>query len=196
MRGSNLRRTDAVVLLGAAALLGAGALAGCGNSMGPNTWLAIPDTATLYSLSRTDYVGKPSAYDFTPGTNGPVVVEAPGYTNRWDIAIVAGANGLELAPAGTFEGVSATPALTRITTAGDTFDNLATAPSDSKLYTDSTRLPAVEGGLYVVRTRQVSTCVYYAKFEVLSIDQQAGTVRLVAMGDPYCNDRDLISPGS
>lgn len=194
MKGRNLRRTEAGAWLGVVALVGVVFAAGCRNSLGPNTWLAIPDTTTLYSLSRPEYVGKPSAYDFTSSGGGGVVVEAPGYTNQWDIAIVDGANGLELAPAGTFEGISATPALTRITTPGDTFDNLADAPSDEKLYTDSTRLPAVEGGLYVVRTRQVSSCVYYAKFELLSVDQQAGTVELVAAGDPYCNDRHLISP--
>ncbi len=194
MRGSDLRRNEAAVVLGVAALLAVALVAGCGNSLGPNTWFAVPDSATLYSLSRPEYIGKPSAYDFTSSGRGGVVVEAPGYTNQWDIAIVDGANGLELAPAGTFEGVTAKPALTRITTAGETFETLARAPSDSKLYSDSTRLPAVEGGLYVVRTRQVSTCVYYAKFELISVDQQAGTVRLVAMGDPYCNDRALISP--
>jgi hypothetical protein len=194
MRGSNLRRTEAAGVLGVATLLTVALAAGCGNNLGPNTWLAVPDSATLYSLSRPEYVGKPSAYDFTSSGRGAVVVEAPGYTNQWDIAIVDGANGLELAPAGTFEGITAKPALTRITTTGDTFENLARAPSDSKLYTDSTRLAAVEGGLYVVRTRQVSSCVYYAKFELLSVDQQAGTVRLVAAGNPYCNDRALISP--
>ncbi|MEJ2184796.1 MAG: hypothetical protein P8Z36_02560 [Gemmatimonadota bacterium] len=194
MRGSNLRRTETAAVLGVAALLAVTLAAGCGNSFGPNTWLAVPDTATLYSLSRPEYVGKPSAYDFASRGTGSVVVEAPGYTNQWDIAIVDGTNGLELAPAGTFEGVTAKPALTRITTAGETFETLAKAPSDSKLYTDSTRLPAVEGGLYVVRTRQVSSCVYYAKFELLAVDQQAGTVRLAATGNPYCNDRALISP--
>lgn len=194
MKGSNLRRTEAAVVLGVTTLLAVALATGCGNSLGPNSWFAVNDTATLYSLSRPEYVGKPSAYDFTSSGTGPVVVEAPGYTNQWDIAIVDGTDGLELAPAGTFEGVTAKPALTRITTAGSTFDNLASAPSDSKLYSDSTRLPAVEGGLYVVRTRQISSCVYYAKFELLSVDQQAGTVRLVATGDPYCNDRALISP--
>lgn len=194
MKGINLRRTGAGAWLGVAALLSVVLSAGCGNSFGPNTWLAVPDTATLYSLSRAEYVGKPSAYDFTSTGSRGVVVEAPGFTNQWDVAIVDGTNGLELAPAGTFEGISAKPALTRITTPGETFDDLAEAPSDEKLYTDSTRLPAVEGGLYVVRTRQVSSCVYYAKFELLSVDEQAGTVELVAVGDPYCNDRHLISP--
>jgi hypothetical protein len=194
MKGSNLRRTEAAVVLGVTALLAVALTGGCGNNLGPNSWFAVDDTATLYSLSRPEYVGKPSAYNFTSSGAGPVVVEAPGYTNQWNIAIVDGTDGLELAPAGTFDGVTAKPALTRIMTAGETFDNLAAAPSDTKLYTDSTRLPAVEGGLYVVRTRQISSCVYYAKFELLSVDQQAGTVKLVATGDPYCNDRALISP--
>lgn len=178
-----------------AAMLGPAVLAGCDDSIGPRPWSLIPDTVTLYSLSRPEHFGLPSAYDFSAFSAGgahAVVVEAPGSTGQWDIVVIDGATELELAPAGMFEGIAATPAMALIT--GQTFEELAKAPRDESAYNDSTPVSAAPGLIYVVRSRQVSSCVFYAKIEMLEQDFTVGTLTFRRMSNINCNDRSLIPP--
>lgn len=189
MKRRNLRR------IALAAALGAVTLAGCNDNTGPTPWSVVPDTVTLYSLSRPEHFGLPAAFDFSSlgGSTRAVVVEAPTSTGQWDIAVVDGTAELELAPAGIFDGITATPAIVPIT--GQTFEELAKAPSDEKLYNDAAAVSAAPGLLYVIRSRQVSRCIYYAKLETLSQDLVAGTLTFRYMANVNCNDRSLIPPG-
>lgn len=166
--------------------------AACGDDFGPQTWDATPDTTLLYSISRPEHIGRPSAYDFT--TLSRLSLEATGSTGNWDAALAEENAGFVLVPAGNFPGITSRAAI------GETnftdLEQLTRAPGDTA---DYSRLPVAlrAGAVYVVRSR-IAPCIgfgsgtYYGKFKVVSMDAVAGTVRLAVVRNPYCNNRALI----
>lgn len=148
----------------------------------------------LYSASRTDLLGFPSAYDFV---NRVVIkVENPGATGTWDVVLAGGAAGpLQLVPAGAFEGQTSRAGIALIN--GQTFEALTTAPSDTAAFS-SQPVTIQTGGVYVVRTRRYacsfSTAVNYAKVKAVAVDPAAGTARFAVVRNPYCNDRSFVPP--
>jgi len=148
----------------------------------------------LYSLSRPDLIGQRSAFDFVLGV--PVEVERPAATNNWDIAITDQGAGMALVPAGSFVGLTSRAGIATVT--GFTLEALDVAPGDTARYT-SAPVPAELGKIYVVRSRR-EVCGFgalgshYAKLEILEMNQTAGTLRMRAITNPYCNDRKLIPP--
>lgn len=166
---------------------------GCGDDLGLDDWNAIPDTVTIFSLSRPDLINLPSAYDFV--NHSALRVESPIAAGRWDLAVRHEGNALALVTAGGFPGQNSRAAIAPIT--GTTFEELAEAPEDTTRYTVG---PVVvqPGQVFAVRTRRAecsfSLSVRFAKMRVLDVDPVAGSVRFVAITNPFCNDRELIPP--
>jgi hypothetical protein len=168
-------------------------LVACDEELGPDGWTDAPDTTVIYSLSRVELIGQPSAYDFI---NHVVLrVESPSATNNWDVAVRDEGGQLALVPAGGFQGQVSRAGLARIT--NQTFEQLAEAPGDTAAFSSA---PAIvqPGQVYAVRTRRTacafSTSVRYGKIRIISVDQAAGTLTFESVVNPFCNDRSLIAP--
>jgi hypothetical protein len=165
----------------------------CGDGLGPQTWDATPDTTVLYSITRPELIGQPSAYDFVSLVR--ITLEAATATGNWDAAVAEQNGEFVFVPAGNFPGITSRAAISTTTSA--TLEALTRAPGDTSAYS---RLPVVlrPGTVYAVRSR-LASCLsigtagtFYAKFQVISIDAAAGAVRLAAVRNPYCNNRSLI----
>lgn len=156
-------------------------------------WVAVPDTIQLYSLSRPELVGRPSAYDFV--NHAPLAVEDLGATGQWDLALVDQGNELALVPASAFAGLVSRAGIATVTSR--TLEEVEEAPRDTAAF-KITPVPIRLGTIYVVRTRREScgfgTGVRYAKLEPLQIDLVQGTLKFRTILNPFCNDRALIPP--
>jgi hypothetical protein len=177
-------RTRFALIFMAAALTAA-----CGDSTGFTDWDATADSVQLYSASRNDLLGQPSAFDFTNYTVARV--ENPGSAGNWDLALT-GTTQLQLTPASQFGSQQSKAAIAQIT--GKTFAELMEAPSDTTLYSYNP-VPIAAGNVFVVRTRKV-TCsftnaVHYAKLQVVSVDPVQGTAKFAVVRNPYCDDRSF-----
>jgi hypothetical protein len=170
--------------------------AACDDGLGPLTWDATPVTAVIYSLARSELVGQPSAYDVVQLRR--VVVESPGATGSWDIALSEQNGQFVFMTAGEFPGIDDDILIAE--SMERTLAAVAEAPADTADYTRGP-VPVVEDRIYIIRTR-VASCVtfgsgpYFGKFQVLSIDETAGSIELAVVRNRYCNDRDLIPPES
>ncbi len=168
----------------------------CDDGLGPGTWDATPDTTVIYSLSRPELVGEPAAYDFVQLRR--VVVEAPGATGAWDIALAEQGGSFVFVPSGNFPGIESRAAIAE--TSNATLESLREAPGDTAAYSRGPVVARV-GAVYAVRSRR-STCftfgtgTFYGKFQVISIDEPTGSVRLAAVRNFYCNNRALVPPGT
>lgn len=176
-----------------ALLLGAAVIpAACDDGIGPAVWDPTPDTTLIYSLSRPDLIGQPSAYDFVRLRR--LAIEAPGETGSWDIVLAEQNGAFVVIPSSWFPGLSSRSGVGRST---DTdLESVTRAPGDSAFYRREP-VPLAQGAVYVVRTRTDQCYPFgvgatYAKFQVVSMDAAAGAVRLAAVRNPYCNNRDLI----
>jgi hypothetical protein len=168
-------------------------MAACDEDLGLDEWNATPDTVTLYSLSRPEFINQPSAYDFI---NHIVLrVESPTSTGNWDVALLDQGNGLALVPAGGFEGQTSRAALSIVT--GATFEELEEAPEDTTRFSYAA-VPVTPGQVLAVRTRRASCAfsnsVRYGKVKIIDVNAAAGTVRFASIVNPFCNDRSLIPP--
>ena len=172
--------------------------AGCDDEF-TQEWFASPDTTLLFSLSRPELLGRPSAFDFFAATSGlsgiPVVVETPTATGQWDVALTDQTGGLALVPASAFVGLNSRAGIATMT--GTTFDGLREAPGDTARYSRAAVVVQLNT-VYVVRTRR-DGCGFgsgsrYAKLEAVAIDRTAGTLTFRAITNPICNDRKLIPP--
>jgi hypothetical protein len=177
------------VFLACAATL---SIVACDDPFGPGEWIATPDTITIFSLSREDLIGRPSAYDFVQHRLRQV--ESVGATGLWDVALRHEGTQLVLVPAGGFEGQTSRAGLALMP--NTTFEQLAEAPGDTAAFT---RTPAFvqPGQVYAVRTRreacnQFSAGVRYGKIKILAVDPTAGTLTFESLVNPFCNDRSLI----
>lgn len=171
-----------------AVVLGA-ATAACGDDPFQITWISTPDTTVIYSLARPE-LGLPSAFDFLDRDR--FVVEAPGSTDAWDVALDTRDGRLALVPPGALGIVSEA----RITVIADvSFEDVQEAPADTTLYTARDPVFLALGNVYVVRTRLQSSrfgvCVFYAKLEPLIVDTELEAVHFVFDNNPRCEDRSL-----
>ena len=173
-------------------IIAAAATAACDDGFGPQPWDATPDTITLFSASRLDLLGQPTAYDFVNRIT--IRVEQPGTANGWDV-LLSGTSALQLNPASAFQGQNSRAAIATITNA--TFDALTEAPGDTASYSTNP-ITIQTGGVYVVRTRRYacsfSTAVNFAKIKAVSVDAAAGKARFAVVRNPYCNDRSFVPP--
>jgi hypothetical protein len=156
-------------------------------------WTAVPDTVLLYSLSRPELLGKPSAFDFFDGV--PISVESPAASGRWDLALIDLNGELALVPASAFVGVVSRAGVA--TVSARTLEEVTEAPGDTAQFKSEPVVIRV-GTIYVVRTRRTDcgfgSGVRYAKLEPLEVNTTAGTLRFRSIVNPYCNDRKLIPP--
>lgn len=166
---------------------------GCDDNFGPEQLDFRQDTAALFSLDRPEYVGRPAAYDFIRLRE--VVVESPGETGEWDVALTGEAGELFLTPAGALVQLNSRPAIAVVR--DRTFEALARAPADTA-FRETEGVLAETGSVYVVRTRRFAvvggSCVNYAKVQPLEVDEAAGTLRFRTVQNPNCNDRALVPP--
>lgn len=168
--------------------------AACDDGFGPQFWDPTPDTVVIYSLSRPELLGLPSAYDAV----GPrrVLVESPVATGSWDFALAEQNGGFVMLPAVAFGSINSRA---RIATMGTgSLQDITEAPGDTTRYS-AVAVPIQPGTNYVLRTRTEAclgfgTGVRFAKLQALSVDEVAGTYRFAIVTNPYCNDRRLIPP--
>src|SRR5687767_12331510 len=148
----------------------------CEEDLGLDDWTAFVDTTTIYSLSRPELLGQPSAYDFF--NQSADEVETPSATGSWDFAVLDSGNQLVFLPASGFEGQTSRAGLALIT--GTTFEELREAPDDTARY--STAAVAVQPGqVYAVRTRRdqcntFSAGVRFGKMKIIAVNPAAGSV--------------------
>lgn len=170
-------------------------LAACDDPFGPAVWDATPDTMLLYSASRAEYLGFPSALDITSVPVQPVPLEAPSVTGNWDLALLDNAGGLALAPSGAFAGLESRARIAVL--ANRTLDSVTQASRDTTTYTaDPVQIEL--GNVYVVRSRRascgISSGYRYAKLRPVEINVAAGTYRFEIVRNPYCDNRSFIPP--
>jgi hypothetical protein len=182
------------VVAGACLAIGTAALSACGDGLGPQFWDPTPDTTVIYSVSRPELIGRPSAYDFVSLRR--VVIETAGETGQWDMALGEDGSTFKLYPSGSFNGISSRAGIATTTEAS--LEALARAPGDSSAYS-RTPITIQVGTVYAIRSRTASCSgfgsgTYYGKFQVISVDAAAGAARIAAVRNPYCNNRDLIPP--
>ena len=180
------------LLASAAAAIALGyASAGCGDDLFRITWFATQDTTVLYSLARSE-LSLPSAFDFLDRTR--FVVEAPGSSDSWDVALDTRDGQLALIPPGAL-GINNAA---RITVIPDvSYDDVTEAPADSTLYSTTEPVFLELGSVYVVRTRRQSTsfgfCSVYAKLEPVALDDAVQSATFVYDNNPRCDDRALVA---
>ena len=187
MHHSSIRTRSLSVAAAAVAL--ALTTAACGNDPFTITWISTPDTALLYTLARPE-LGLETAFDFFGRTR--FVVERPGSTNNWDVAVDTRDGKLVLLPPGALDVVNEA----RVTVIeGVSFDDVVEAPADTSLYSSDQPVLLELGNVYAVRTREQRTsfgvCSLYAKIEPLILDQEVGSVTFVYDYNPRCDDRRL-----
>jgi len=167
------------------------ALPACDDDPFAITWVANQGSATLYSLDQPR-VGLVSAFDFIGRRE--VVVESPGSTGTWDMALDEVDGQLSFITPNVLGidsevGIAAFPDLT--------LDELTEAPADSASYSILEPVPAEVGTVYVIRTRESrgrfsQLCRFFGKFEVTEVSPATGSVRFVFDLNPDCDDRSLI----
>lgn len=169
----------------------AATLAACDDPFGPARWVAVPDTVVLYSASRPELLGLPSAYDFV--NQGRFVIESLQATGGWDFVVTESGGEFLFVPASALPGLTSRAAIAPAN--APTLEEIARAPTSEEFSTEP--VPLIPGELYIVRTRTAScggfgSGVFYGKFKVIDVDPATGRARIAAIRNPYCNNRDLI----
>jgi hypothetical protein len=168
-------------------------LAACDDPFANQPWDATPATLTLYSVSRDEYVGMPSALDLV--TLRAVAVEETGGAESWDFLLAEQDGAVMFVPSIVVPGTTTRSAIGEADES--TLAAVTRAPGDSASYTRSP-LPISEGAIYVLRSRR-TVCGYvrgshYGKMEVVALDAARGIVEVAVVRNPYCDDRDLVPP--
>lgn len=169
-------------------------LGGCDSGFGPGNWSDVPDTLTVFSLTRPELAGQPSAVDLiavSQRRSAVVTVESPGSSGTWDLAVAEESGSFVFLPAGLFPGITDRNA--GLVPVSGTLEALEEAPEDSTFVTDRS-VPAVTGQVYALRSRAARSCVYYGKMDVLEADAASGRVQIRVVVNPFCSIRDLIPP--
>jgi hypothetical protein len=157
-------------------------------------WDPTPATARLYSLARPE-PNLPSGFAFSPPP-GAFVVETPGSTGSWDVALDTEGGALVLKPPGAL-GITARAAIASL--GAIPFDDVDEAPEDTLVYAVDDPVMLVVGEVYVIRTNRRagsfrSSCVYYAKMEPQVVNATAGELDFRFVASPVCNNRSLVPP--
>jgi hypothetical protein len=176
----------------AAALLFA--LVACGDDPFSFDWSDAPDTVQIYSLARPE-LNLPSGFSFGQPP-GSVIVERPGATGAWDVALDTRGGQLVLLPPGAL-GITARAGIAVL--AGVAFDDVVEAPGDTLAYAKNDPVPVLAGTVYVVQTNRRpcafgASGVYYAKMEPVAIDVAGGVLTFRYVASPICNSRRLTPP--
>lgn len=168
-------------------------VAACGDDLGPTPWLDVPDTLTIYSVSRPELLGLPSAFDgifFPPD----VVIESGA---PWDFALAEQDGEFVMLPVSSIPGNDTTAAI--VTTSASTLEELIQAPPDADFTTES--VPIQPGTIYALRTRRSACSQFtnltgprFGKLEAIALDPEAGTFVFAFVVNPVCNDRALVPP--
>ncbi len=177
------------VVAAALAIVLTSVTAACGDDPFQITWISTPDTTLLYSLARPE-LSLPTAFDLYDRVE--LVVEAPGATDAWDMAVDTEDGVLVMIPPGALNIVNEA----RITMIpGVDFEDVTEAPSDTTLYTATEPLALSVENVYVIRTREQSTtfgvCSVYAKMQPISLDTELETATFMFDNNPRCDDRSL-----
>jgi hypothetical protein len=153
-------------------------------------WFDLPDTITLYSLARPEYIGMASAVDVIG--KQLFAVESPATPpSSFDIALTEIDGEFVLLPAGVFEAFDIEPGIA-VDSSGKTFDELKLAPRDG--YVTDAPVPLRTGRIYAIKTRRdFQGCSRYGKLEALRLDAD-GSAELVLLRNTNCNDRELDPP--
>ncbi|MGH7552655.1 MAG: hypothetical protein ACREMQ_06460 [Longimicrobiales bacterium] len=171
------------------------AAGGCDDGIGPAFWDSTPDSVTLFSISRADLIGLPSAYDVIQLR--PVTVENPAATGTWDFALAEQNGQFVMVPAGSFGGITSRAGIA--TLGPGSLDAVTEAPRDTARFSTAP-VPIATGSIYVLRSRREGcgafggTGVRYAKLHAVAVDAATGTFRFAVVRNPYCNDRALVPP--
>jgi hypothetical protein len=173
-------------------------VAACDDPFGPQRWDATPDTVTLFSASRPEYIGRVSAVDIV---STPLVaalpIEAPGLTGNWDFALTDSDGGLSLVPASAFAGLESRARIGVLP--NRTLEEVTQAPRDTTAF-GVDALPLVAGNVYIVRSRRAScfggsaSGYRYAKLRPVEINVAAGTYRFEIVRNPICDNRSFVPP--
>jgi len=179
------------------ALLTLAALAsatGCDDGFGPFDWNSTPDTVAVYSLARDELLGLPSALDFARGRVQLIRVDLPGASGLWDVALREVDGEFVLLPAGVVGGIGIRPGIAVVE--DQAFEDVLRAPRDTAAYTRAEPVQVRTDAVYVIRSgrRAGTSCIYFAKAEVVAVDADEGRVDIRVVQNPYCNDRFLIPP--
>lgn len=159
---------------------------GCDDGLGPDQE-PLEGTGRIFSLARPDAVGRPAAFDLTPPDPQAVEVESTTATQRWDIALSESDGALVLVPASAFEGQGDA----RIVVEPErSFAEVTEAPDDDDAYEDAA-VPVEMGSVYIVRSRRLSSCVFFSKLQPIEVDAEAGIVRFEYVLNPNCNGRSF-----
>lgn len=168
--------------------------AACGDDLGPINWSDVPDTVQIFSVSRPDLLGLPSAFDGVSFPPRPVPVEQGA---GWDFALAEQNGGFVMLPLSATENADTLAALATI---GDvTLDDVTEAPPNSDFVEEP--VPIEPGTVYVLRTRR-SRCnaissltgPRYGKLKAIAVDEEEGTYEFEVVINPQCNDRSLVPP--
>ncbi len=167
----------------------------CSDPFASQPWDGTPAEATLFSASRENYVGRPSAFDLTSSPARVVAIEAEAGAGSWDVVLVDNNGSLALESAATFQGVTSRARIGVIT--GTSFDDVLRAPKDTAAYSVgpvNLRMDAV----YIVKSR-VASCALktgplYAKLQPVEIDVVNGIFKFKFVQNPNCDDRSLVAP--
>jgi hypothetical protein len=156
-------------------------------------WVSAPETVVIYSLSRPE-PNLPSAFNFHFRT--PILVEAPGTTGQWDVALDNDAGRLVFLPPRAL-GINSRARIAALP--GREFHEVVDAPQDTAAYVSDRPVPVALGTVYVVQTGEGigsfgQRCVFFAKLEPIEVDVTGGQLTFVFDASPICNDTRLIPP--
>lgn len=170
-------------------LVGAASLAACDDPFGQFVLDVpeVPSDATLFDFV-TGRLQDPSAFDLVFEISVRV-----DQTNQWDFMYRVTDGVSELVPFGVVADSSNDAGFVRAETG---FEGVTEAPADG--YTQTEPFAVTIGDVFIARSRrdasQILICNRYGKFEVIDIDDTAGTILLRYLINPNCGDRVLV-PG-
>jgi hypothetical protein len=167
-------------------------LAGCDDPFEID-WVSTPENAVIYSLSRPE-PNLPSGFNFH--FRSAVLVESPGSTGQWDVALDTEDGQLVFLPPRAL-GINSRARIAPLS--GLEFQEVVEAPQDTAAYVSDRALPVTPGTIYVVQTGEgIGTfgqrCVFFAKLEPVDIDVTGGQLTFVFDANPVCNDPRLVPP--
>ena len=158
--------------------------------------IIVTDTVELAAPTAASAL--PSALDIIsfPGQRligGGRFPERAEDAEQWDVAVRMRNGSLVLLPAAAAGLGSPSLARAMVTRpiTDRSFDAVREAPGRSSFVSDSA-VALQPGSVYVVRSREVSRCSWYAKLEPLQINAAAGTVRLRVVTNERCGDPRLV----
>jgi hypothetical protein len=155
-------------------------------------WTGAADTVVLYSASRPELAGLPSAFDF--GIGLPVRIDAPSTGRNFDLVLVDQGATLVLLPSADVQGKTVGAGLL---TASGSFESLVEAPKDSTIYKKTGPFAITPGTIYIVRSRDTGCSaigggVFYTKLEALGLNVTRGSATFRFVRNPTCDDRALV----